>query len=287
MTRATLVVGTGYVGQRFVTLQNGALTLGLSRSPISVPHNIKAYDLDAGGPLPLTLPDQYAVLYTVPPSAESISDVRLQRLLDVLTPAPQRFVYISTTGVYGNRDGATVDEESNINPLADRARRRVSAEDSVRAWGEQCDCAIVILRVPGIYGPGRLGVERIQDRLPVIAENDTGPGNRIHVDDLVNCCAVALTPRAQEGVYNVGDGDHRSSTWFTIEVARQCRLEPPPTISMQDAASEFSPMRLSFLKESRNVDTRKMREVLGITPKYANAEDGIRASLLERSLERD
>ena len=287
MTRATLVVGTGYVGQRFMTLQAGASMLALSRSPISTPHKIETYDLDAGGALPLTLPDQYAVLYTVPPSAESISDVRLQRLLDLLTPAPQRFAYISTTGVYGDRGGATVDEKSHIDPQVDRARRRTSAEDSVRAWGEQCGCAIVILRVPGIYGPERLGVERIEDRLPVIAENDTGPGNRIHVDDLVSCCAAALAPAAPAGVYNVGDGDHRSSTWFANEVARQCRLELPPTISMREAQREFSPTRLSFLGESRNVDTRKMREVLGVTLKYANAEDGIRASLLERLSRRD
>jgi nucleoside-diphosphate-sugar epimerase len=84
-----------------------------------------------------------------------------------------------------------------------------------------------------------------------------------------------------DGVYNVGDGDHRSGTWFTNEIARQAGLAPPPTISLAEAQKTFSPMRLSFLRESRVVDTTKMREVLGITPKYTDAADGIAASLAE------
>jgi nucleoside-diphosphate-sugar epimerase len=279
VTRATLVVGTGYVGQRFLAQQGNESAIGLSRSPMASTHQTGLIDLDAGTPLPLTLPGQYAVLYTVPPSDKSLSDVRLEHLLGALKPGPERFVYISTTGVYGNRDGAAVDEETPVNAESDRASRRVAAELALQSWGAEHDCSVVILRVPGIYGPGRLGVERIRDGMPVIEESDTGPGNRIHVDDLVNCCVAALAADAPEGIYNVGDGDKRSSTWFSNEVARQCSLPAPPTISMQEAGREFSPMRMSFIRESRSVSTQKMRDVLGVTPKYANAEDGIRASL--------
>ena len=279
MTWSTLVVGTGYVGQRFLAQQSASTVIGLSRSSISSAQQIKTYDLDAGGQLPLTVPNQYCVLYTVPPSSEFKADVRLERLLEALSPAPQRFVYISTTGVYGNRDGAEVDELTPPNAQTGRARRRVSAEDSVQAWGNQCGCAITILRVPGIYGPERLGIKRIREGAAVIDESDTGPGNRIHVDDLVTCCAAALSNDAPAGIYNVGDGDRRTSTWFMREVARQCKLEPPPTISMEEAEREFSPMRLSFLRESRRVNTRKMHDVLGVTLRYPNPEDGIKASL--------
>jgi len=85
------------------------------------------------------------------------------------------------------------------------------------------------------------------------------------------------------GIYNIGDGDFRSPTWFSNEVARQSGLAAPPTISWADAQEEFSEMRLSFLKESRRIDTRRMRDVLGVTPRYANPEDGIRASLLPKT----
>ncbi len=289
MTRSSLsdggvlVVGTGYVGRRFLEQCRSTAVLGLSRTPVKSPQPVAIYDLDAGDDLPISLPEHYAVLYTVPPSSAGESDARLGRLLSKLTPAPRRFVYISTTGVYGNHDGETVDEETPVNAESGRAKRRVAAEELLRSWGTQQHCDIVILRVPGIYGPGRLGIERIRQGLPAIAERDVGPGNRIHVDDLVSCCGAALSRHAQAGIYNVGDGDHRSSTWFANELARQSGLEPPPTISMAEAEREFSPMRLSFLQESRRVDTRKMRDVLGVRLRYPNPDDGIAASLRDES----
>jgi len=273
-----VVVGTGYVGQRFIRNDGNNSVVGLTHSD---------YDLDTDGKPPIDLAPAYSILYTVPPSSESIADVRLERLLGELEPAPRRFVYISTTGVYGNRDGAFADEETNVNPESDRAARRVAAEDYLLSWGASHECEVVVLRVPGIYGPERLGVERLREGATVIEENDTGPGNRIHVDDLVTCCIAALSENAPPGIYNVGDGDHRSSTWFSRELARQCGLPEPRAISMADAESEFSPMRLSFIRESRQVGTQKMREVLGVIPEFANAEDGIRASLLERPQGRD
>lgn len=274
-----LVVGAGYLGLRFLQRDRPTPLLALSRSPVESWQPVAICDLDAGDDLPVTLPDHYAVLYTVPPSSAGESDARLSGLLSKLTPTPRRFVYISTTGVYGNRDGKTVDEETPVNAESGRAKRRVAAEELLRSWGTQQHCDIVILRVPGIYGPGRLGIERIQQGLPTIAERDAGPGNRIHVDDLVNCCDAALSSHAQPGIYNVGDGDYRSSTWFVNELACQLGLESPPTISMAEAEREFSPMRLSFLRESRRVSTSKMRDVLGVTLRYPNPEDGIAASL--------
>jgi nucleoside-diphosphate-sugar epimerase len=90
---------------------------------------------------------------------------------------------------------------------------------------------------------------------------------------------AALATDVPAGVYNVGDNDHRSATWFSGEVARQLGLPAPPQIGREAANQQFSPQRLSFLMESRRVDTAKMRRVLGVTPRYANPEDGIRASL--------
>jgi nucleoside-diphosphate-sugar epimerase len=264
----TLVVGVGYLGGRFLEQHNEAR--GLTRDD---------FDLDEDTVKPVDLPESCTVLYTVPPSNESQSDVRLQRLLKALDPAPTRFVYISTTGVYGDHGGAAVSEETPTNPGSDRAARRVAAEDALSSWAAEAGCSNVVLRVPGIYGPGRLGIERLRGGSSVIQERDAGPGNRIHVDDLVACCAAAMAVDVPAGVYNVGDGDHRTATWFSNEVARQCELPAPPTISMEDARREFSPMRMSFLGESRRVDTQKMRDVLGVKLKFANPEDGIAASL--------
>ncbi|MDH3746773.1 MAG: hypothetical protein OER97_01095, partial [Gammaproteobacteria bacterium] len=113
---------------------------------------------------------------------------------------------------------------------------------------------------------------------------DANPGNRIHVDDLVACCVAALAAVVPAGVYNVGDGDDRTSTWFALEVARQLGLEPPPTISRKTAEGTFSTRRLSFLRESRRLDLSKMRNTLKPEMKYSNAEDGIAASLKEENM---
>ena len=278
---ATVIVGIGYTGRRLLErLPQDAGKLGFSRTP---GNGALSFDLDRNDTLPAALPEAYSLVYTVPPARTNpdLPDPRLERLLPLLSPPPSRFVYLSTTGVYGNHDGRVVTEDTPVNPMSDRARRRVAAERLLTAWCGQNRVDLVILRVPGIYGPGRLGIERISQGTPVLDEASANPGNRIHVDDLASACIAALSTKTPAGIYNLGDGDERSSTWFANEVARQLALPPPPTVSRKQAEATFSPTRLSFLSESRRVDTSRMREVLGITPRYEDATQGIRASLAE------
>lgn len=277
----TLVIGPGYTGSRVLERlpADWAMALGRSR-----PGDSK-FDLDSNDAPSIDLPNRYSIIFTVPPSADRASrsaptDARLASLLAWCADPPQRFVYLSTTGVYGNRDGAIVDEMSEPQPESERSQRRLEAETLLQDWCRERLTTPIILRVPGIYGPGRLGFDRIRAGTPVLDEQDANPGNRIHVDDLVTCCIAALSPEVPGGIYNVGDGDTRSTTWFTNEVARQTRLSPPPTISREEAEQTFSEARLSFLRESRVIDTNKMRETLGVTPTYTNPVDGIAASLV-------
>ena len=276
-----LVVGAGYVGQRVLAGLETGEAVGLSRAAISASQPVVVFDLDAAAPLLIGLPDKYRVLYTVPPSADAEADIRLERLLGGLHPAPENFVYISTTGVYGDCDGALVNEETEPQPATARARRRLAAETALQTWASTEGVRLCILRTPGIYGPQRLGIERIRTGSLIIRDADANPGNRIHVDDLVTCCMATLFDDRSIGLCNIADGDFRTSTWFTQEVARQCGLAPLAEISREQANRHCSARRLSFQSESRRIDTQKMREQLGITPGYANAEDGIRASLAE------
>jgi nucleoside-diphosphate-sugar epimerase len=271
----TLFVGAGYTGARVLARLPDAIALGRSRS------GDEQLDLDHDEHLRLALPERYAVIYSVPPASDQPADPRLARFLAMLPHPPVRIVYLSTTGVYGNRDGERVDEKTEPRPESARAERRLAAERLLAEWCTGRDTTAVVLRVPGIYGPGRMSTEGLRAAMPVLREEDANPGNRIHVDDLATCCIAALAPDVPDGIYNVGDGDHRSGSWFSKEVARQAGLPAPPAISMAEARQTFSPMRLSFLRESRVVDTTKMREVLGVTPKYADAADGIAASLRE------
>lgn len=273
----TLVAGTGYTGRRVLEQLPVDKSVGLSRSTIDTQHAFHRFDFDTPTSLPFDLAGKYAVLYTCPPDGED--DARLQRFLALLNPRPARIVYISTTGVYGDRKGAVVSEDAEVDPGNHMARARIAAESVLTKFAVDSGCDLVVLRAPGIYGPGRLPLQRISEGGSFLDEADASPGNRIHVDDLASCCLAALDGKTPPGVYNVGDGDHRSSTWFAQEVARQARLPAPRLISRAQAEQEFSPVRLAFMTSSRVVDTTKMREVLGVTPRYADPTEGIEASL--------
>ena len=269
----TLVIGAGYTGSRVLERLPGAIAAGRS-----LPGD-QRLDLDGDGELLIDLPADYTVIYPVPPAPDQPGDHRLRRFLNLLPHDPARIVYLSTTGVYGNRDGALVNETTEPNPESGQGERRLVAEALLQDWCESGDAAPVILRVPGIYGPGRLGTDRIRAAMPVLTEEDANPGNRIHVGDLASCCIAALSAEVPAGIYNVGDGDTRSTTWFMNEVAHQASLPPPPTVTREEAEKTFSPMRLAFLHESRIVDVTKMQNSFGFHLKYPNPADGIAASL--------
>jgi nucleoside-diphosphate-sugar epimerase len=207
--------------------------------------------------------------------------LRLDRFLQIASVPPRVFVYMSTTGVYGDTGGALVDESSPLQPRTERARRRVSAEEMTRVWCTERRIRRVVLRVPGIYGPGRLPLDRLREREPVVREEDAGISNRIHVDDLVEACAAAVTNPEARGVYTISDGSSITSTAFLNAVAEIANLPRPPEVSMEEAQLTFSPSRLSFIDESRRVSNERMLKHLGVRLKYVDYREGIRASLAE------
>lgn len=287
-----VVTGVGYTGRRVLAALPADRTLGLGRTlpagtRLDDEAETRLLDLDRPGqPTPGGLLHGMAactVLYTVPPRADSHDDERLARFLDLLGERPARIVYVSTSGVYGDRQGLLTDETVPPEPQTERARRRLAAETRLGQWCEINGVERTVLRVPGIYGPGRLGLERLAAGATVIRAADAGPGNRIHVDDLVSCCLAAMRPDLPAGLYNVGDGDSRSSGEFSAAVAKLAGLPAPAEISLSEARRTWSPARLSFVTESRQLDLTRMTEMLGVRPRYANAENGIRASLDEEA----
>ena len=253
-----VVAGTGYTGLRVLNALPADRTLGMSRAPVaSSKREIRTVDLDASSTQEIPLPDYCRLLYSVPPAPDSKEDKRLASFLARIQPAPLRIVYLSTSGVYGDRGGELTRESAPVNPCTERARRRLAAEQLLVQWCQHATCELMVLRVPGIYGPGRLGLEQLKNGAPVIREADAGPGNRIHVDDLVTCCIAAMTNAAPPGIYNIADGDGRSNSWFRRTVAALAGLPAPKEISFAEAERRWSETRLSFLRESRQLDTEK------------------------------
>lgn len=290
----TLIVGAGYTGRRVARrlAGQGDAVLCFTGSDESAAALEKAgipaaaVDLDAAHALP-DLPDApLRVLYLVPP-AEGEGDPRLRRLLSLLPRRPERFVLASTSGVYGDCGGALVDEARPAAPGTERARRRLAAETTLQQWADEQAVSRAVLRIPGIYGPGRLPLEAIRSGQPVIREADASPGNRIHVDDLVRVCVATLDPAAPGGIYNVADGSGESSGTFFRRIAKAAGLPEPPAISRQEARRQMSPMRYSFLAESRRLDTRRLRQALAVELAYDDPAAGIRASLEEAGTQED
>ena len=279
------IIGCGYVGERLARRLGGRVrALVLSEASATrlraAGIHAEASDLDraGGGTPPFDVRDS-VVFYLAPPPGTGPADPRLRAFLSAIKSRPARLVYMSTTGVYGDAGGRSVDEDSPVAAITDRGRARLDAESAVRDWCAARDVPWVVLRVPGIYGPGRLPLERIRRGDPVLSEAEAGPGNRIHVDDLVSVCiAAANAPAARDRVYNVGDGNHASSTTYFNAVARLAGLPPPPALSREEARRRLSPAAWSYLAESRRVDTTRMERELGAAIRYHDYEEGIRAS---------
>ncbi len=283
-----LIVGCGYVGtrlaRRLLAIHDvSTIVRSTQKAQALQAEGIQAIALDLdkarlGALIPEWL-DHAAVFYLAPPPPQGESDLRLDRFLQLATVPPASFIYMSTTGVYGDAQGAFVDESSPVAPLTDRARRRMSAEEMTRVWCTERRVRRVVLRAPGIYGPGRLPLERLRAGEPAIHPDEAGISNRIHVDDLVEACiASALNPEAR-GVYNITDGNSVSATEFLARIAHLAYLPPPPRISMDEAQLTFSPERLSFINESRRVSNERMLKHLGVALRYGNVDEGIRQSL--------
>jgi nucleoside-diphosphate-sugar epimerase len=292
MDRSCLIVGCGYAGMRLArrlapTWRVAALVRSEGSAARLAATGVAVFRCDLDAPVPdpvaaeLKAARPAAIAYLAPPPEQGTDDPRLERFLDGLGPTqPEVLLYVSTTGVYGDTGGRPVSEASPVAPGTDRSRRRVAAERAAGAWCAARGVRHVVLRVPGIYGPGRLPLERLARGEPALRQEDAGPGNRIHVDDLVAACVAGLE-RPVRGVFNVTDGDHSSTTEFLLRVAAMAGLPPPPLVALAEARERISPGMLAFLVESRRVDNRRMLEELGVAPRFARCEDGIAASLAE------
>lgn len=285
--KSVIILGFGDIGQRVARLwlAQGASVYGLARSD-NKQQQMKSLgvkpiqgDLDVPDTLHLAPPDNALLYWFVPPPPTGRTDPRIQNLLTVLDgqTKPGRIIAISTTGVYGDRQGGLVSEEMPPNPQVDRARRRLDMETRLRQWGDHYEVPVIILRVGGIYGPNRLPLQRIRDGVPVLKEELAPKTNRIHADDLARVCvAAALKPRASR-IYNVSDGQEANMTEYFFTLADFFGLPRPPAVDWPEAEKTISQGMLSYLRESRRMDTTRMQRELGVELQYPTLEDGLAA----------
>lgn len=239
-----------------------------------------------------------AALLAVPaPAAQTRSQAQ--------APSAPRLVYLSTTGVYGDRGGAFTRETDTLQPLTDRARRRVDAERQVRfgihrpdgsnagsrrAAHPHADSArpdsahrdrarlsgprhrrlqqpplpALVLRVPGIYAADRLPVERLRQQVPALVPADDVITNHIHADDLARIARTALLRGPRQRVINAVDDSQMTLGDYLDQVADRLGLPHPPRHSRAELARTLSEVRMSFMRESRRLDTRRLKRELRV-----------------------
>ncbi|KMY86362.1 Nucleoside-diphosphate-sugar epimerase [Candidatus Paraburkholderia calva] len=184
-----------------------------------------------------------------------------------------RFVYASTTGVYGDCGGALVDETRPVRPENERARRRVSAETQLRAAGAASGWRVSIVRIPGIYAGDRLPLARIDKPMPALTASDDVYTNHIHADDLAAILLCALARGRPQRVFNASDDtDLRMGDYFD-RIADHYARPRVPRISRTEAARLLEPVTLSFMRESRRIDNTRLKRELRYALRYPSVDD--------------
>jgi nucleoside-diphosphate-sugar epimerase len=265
-----LIVGCGDVGGRILSRLAGRYRIvALTSSPPRV------IPLRAAGAVPIvgnldrraTLSRlaafrQRVIHLAPPPEAAGRRDPRTRTLLAALLGRPGRLVYVSTTGVYGDRGGGEVDETTTVAPGNERAWRRLDAERRVR------DAGGCVLRAPGIYAHDRLPTARLIGGAPALAPEDDIFTNHIHADDLARICIAGLHRGGRGRVYNTVDRSRLKMGEYFDLVADRLRLPRPPRLSRAQLKAAVSPMMYSFMAESRRVSGRRVERELRVRLKW-------------------
>jgi nucleoside-diphosphate-sugar epimerase len=189
-------------------------------------------------------------------------------------------VYLSTVGVYGDHDGAWVDEQTPPAPTSERSRWRIAAEKAWQAFGTRHGIPVAVLRLAGIYGPGQNPLVALaRGKARRVAKPDQ-VFNRIHVGDIAQAIEAAFARRAS-GVFNIADDEPSPHSDPIVFAAELMGRAPPPEIPFAQAAPSMSEMALSFWQECRRVRNSKLKRDLGVTLRYPTYREGLQALFAE------
>lgn len=238
-------------------------------------------DLDNGRTLSRLAGLGNAVLHSAPPQSDGARDLRTRRLAAAISRGrlpPRRLVYISTSGIYGDCEGAWVGEARPARPATARARRRADAEQVLRRLGRSLGVRVSLLRAPGIYASDRLPLERLRRRDPVLAPSEDVYTNHIHADDLARIAALTLFRGRPGRAYNAADDSALKMGDYFDLIADSFGLPRPPRVSRREAGERLGAASLSFMSESRRLSNRRMKQELRVRLRYPDVARGIAAA---------
>ncbi|WP_028225973.1 NAD-dependent epimerase/dehydratase family protein [Paraburkholderia ferrariae] len=195
------------------------------------------------------------------------------------THAGVKLVYASTTGVYGDCEGALIDETRPVRPANARAKRRVSAERTLRRATARGALSASIARIPGIYAANRLPLARLAKGTPALIERDDVYTSHIHADDLAAIMVRLATRGRPARVIHASDDSALKMGEYFDRVADAFGVARAPRVSRDEAERSLDPTLLSFMRESRRLSNRRLKRELGVTLRYPSVDDFLRAFL--------
>lgn len=187
--------------------------------------------------------------------------------------------YLSTTGVYGDHQGAWVDESTPLTPSTKRGQMRVTAEAAWAKFTQEADAALHVFRLAGIYGPGRGPFAKVRQGTARRIIKQGQVFSRIHVADIAQCLAASIAHPQLSAIYNLCDDDPAPPEDVIAYAATLLGLPLPPAEDF--ATAEMTPMARSFYAESKRVRNDKIKTELGIKLIYPNYKEGLKALLKE------
>lgn len=278
-----LIFGFGYTGRVFARRMQaeGWRVWAAVRSDSS------AEEARAAGVTPIDGRDQAALVAAPPMTAILVTPAPTDRgcpALEALVPAiaragafPDWIGYLSTTGVYGDREGRWCFETSPLHARSIEAGRRVAAERDWLEVGRGMGLTVQIFRLPGIYGPGRSPLDRPNGRS---GRNLVKPGqvfSRIHVEDIAGALAASIARPRAGGIYNIVDDEPAPTHEVNAFAAALLGQAPPPTVPYDEADLPVTARR--FWAENRRVSNARAKAELGWRPIYPSYREGLAAIL--------
>jgi len=283
MKKSLLSFGHGYsaqaLGRQLIPL--GWPITGTSRDAENLPAIIAQGAVGIQWPnedISDALADATHLLISVAPNGEGDPVLNaLRSEIAAVAPQLEWVGYLSTIGVYGNHDGAWVDEDTPLTPATKRGQLRVQAEAEWQTLAAECDLPLHIFRLAGIYGPGRGPFAKVRKGTArrIIKPNQLF--SRIHVDDIAATLLASINQPNPGRIYNVCDDNPAPPQDVIAYAAELLGLPIPEPVDFDTA--EMTPMARSFYAESKSVRNQRIKQELGVTLRYPTYQDGLQALL--------
>jgi nucleoside-diphosphate-sugar epimerase len=273
--------GLGYSARHFLEGQEDVQASGTVRAADKAEamrrEGIDAFTFDgrrADAAMAPRLGEAEALLVSIAPGEEDPVLARFARTIGAMKRL-RAVVYLSTIGVYGDHQGAWVDEASPALAASQRGRARIAAEAQWRALGASMDVPVHVMRLAGIYGPGRNLLRKLRDGQ---ARRIVKPGqtfNRTHVADIAQAIGLALAASGQGGIWNVADEEPAPPQDVIAYAAELIGMPAPPEEPFDSA--DMTPMASSFYADNKKISIAKLKRELSFNPLYPTYREGLRA----------